>query len=70
MLNHPELREAIGDNEFFFENKDGRIVLIFPLYDKVIVGTSDIPIENPDEAVAPMRKWIISSSWSPRFPGH
>jgi glycerol-3-phosphate dehydrogenase len=28
---HPELRAAIGENEFFFENKDGRIVLIFPL---------------------------------------
>ena len=50
VLDHPELRAAIGENEFFFENKDGRIVLIFPLVDKVIVGTSDIPIENPDEA--------------------
>lgn len=50
VLNHPELREAIGKNEFFFENKDGRIVLIFPFYDKVIIGTSDIPIEDPDEA--------------------
>ena len=50
VLNHPELRTAIGDNEFFFENKDGRIVLIFPLFDKVLVGTSDIKIDNPDEA--------------------
>lgn len=50
VLDHPELREAIGKNEFFFENKDGRIVLIFPFYDKVIIGTSDIPIQNPDEA--------------------
>ncbi len=50
VLDHPALREAIGNHEFFFENKDGRIVLIFPLYDKVLIGTSDIPIENPDEA--------------------
>lgn len=49
VLDHPELRAAIGENEFFFENKDGRIVLIFPLYDKVIVGTSDIPVENADD---------------------
>ncbi len=48
VLDHPELRAAIGNNEFFFENKDGRIVLIFPFYDKVIIGTSDIPIEDPD----------------------
>ncbi len=50
VLDNPELRAAIGDCEFFFENKDGRIVLIFPLFDKVMIGTSDIPIEDPDTA--------------------
>ena len=50
VLENPELRKAIGNEEFFFENKDGRIVLIFPFYDKLIIGTSDLPIENPDEA--------------------
>lgn len=50
VLDHPALRAAIGDHEFFFENRDGRIVLIFPLFDKVLVGTSDILIEDPDEA--------------------
>jgi glycerol-3-phosphate dehydrogenase len=49
-VDHPELRETIGENEFFFENKDGRIVLLFPLYDRVLIGTSDIKIEHPDEA--------------------
>jgi len=49
IVDHPELRAAIGSNEFFFENKDGRIVLLFPLYDRVLIGTSDIKIENPDE---------------------
>jgi len=48
VLDNPELREAIGDHEFFFENKDGRIVLIFPLFDKVMIGTSDIPIDDPE----------------------
>ena len=50
VVNNPELRAAIGGNEFFFENKDGRIVLIFPLQDRVLIGTSDIKIEHPDEA--------------------
>ncbi|MDD2922441.1 MAG: glycerol-3-phosphate dehydrogenase/oxidase [Anaerolineales bacterium] len=50
VVDNPELRAAIGGNEFFFENKDGRIVLIFPLFDRVLLGTSDIKIENPDEA--------------------
>ena len=51
VLNHPELRQAIGQHEFFFENKDGRIVLICPLEDRVLVGTSDIRSSDPDEAV-------------------
>jgi len=50
VLNNPDLRAAIGDHEYFFENKDGRIVLIFPLFDKVMIGTSDLPIESPDDA--------------------
>lgn len=50
VIRHEGLRKTIGEHEFFFENKDGRIVLIFPLYDHVLIGTSDIPIENPDEA--------------------
>lgn len=51
VLDHPELRQQIGDHEFFFENKDGRIVLILPLYDRVLIGTSDITIKDPDSAV-------------------
>ncbi len=51
VLKHPELHSAIQGKEFFFENEDGRIVLIYPLEDKVLIGTSDLPIENPDDAV-------------------
>ena len=51
VVKHDELRNAIGDHEFFFENEDGRIVLIYPLYDRVLIGTSDIPVEHPDEAL-------------------
>jgi glycerol-3-phosphate dehydrogenase len=50
VIDHPEMRKAIRDNEVFFENKDGRIVLIFPFYDKLIIGTSDLPIDDPDTA--------------------
>ncbi len=50
VLNHPDLRAAVGEHEFFFENDDGRIVLILPWFDKVIIGTSDLPIDDPDTA--------------------
>lgn len=51
IVDNPELKKAIGNQEFFFENKDGRIVLLLPFFDKVIIGTSDLPINDPDEAV-------------------
>jgi glycerol-3-phosphate dehydrogenase len=50
IVRHDELRNTIGDHEFFFENEDGRIVLIYPFFDHILIGTSDIPIEHPDEA--------------------
>ncbi|MCC6299619.1 MAG: glycerol-3-phosphate dehydrogenase/oxidase [Anaerolineales bacterium] len=48
VVDHPELRAAIGDHEFFFENEDGRIVLIFPLFDRVLIGTTDILVDDVD----------------------
>lgn len=51
VLNHPDLLEATGGGEIFFENVDGRIVLILPFINRVIIGTTDIRIEKPDEAV-------------------
>jgi glycerol-3-phosphate dehydrogenase len=51
ILDHSELRQAIGENEFFFENKDGRIVLLFPLLDKVMIGSSDIRVDDPNGVV-------------------
>ncbi len=52
IVNHPELRQAIGDHEVFFEYSDGRIVLIFPYLDEqVMIGSTDIRIDNPDQAL-------------------
>ena len=51
ILDHPDLLAAIGSSQIFFENDDGRIVLIFPYLGRVMVGTTDIRIENPDDAV-------------------
>ena len=42
VLDHPELLEATKGRELFFENDDGRIVLIYPLKGRVMVGTTDI----------------------------
>ncbi|MGL3808016.1 FAD-dependent oxidoreductase [Paeniglutamicibacter sp. R2-26] len=42
VLDHPELLAATGGREIFFEHSDGRIVLIYPMGDRVLVGTTDI----------------------------
>ena len=42
VLDHPELLAATGGRELFFENADGRIVLIYPLEGRVLVGTTDL----------------------------
>lgn len=42
VLDNPELRDACNGREMFFENEDGRIVLIYPLKGRVMVGTTDI----------------------------
>ena len=48
VLDHPQLREAIGEHAIFFENDDGRIVLLLPYFDYVIVGTTDIRVDQPE----------------------
>jgi len=50
VLDHPELYEATGGHEIFFENSDGRIVLIFPYQGRVMLGTTDIRIDDPEQA--------------------
>ncbi|MFT4235144.1 MAG: glycerol-3-phosphate dehydrogenase/oxidase [Microbacterium sp.] len=41
VLDHPELLAATKGREIFFEHSDGRIVLIYPLKGRVLVGTTD-----------------------------
>jgi glycerol-3-phosphate dehydrogenase len=51
ILDNPQLYEATGGSEIFFESEDGRIVLIFPYMGKVMIGTTDIRIDDPEQAV-------------------
>lgn len=51
LVEHPELRDTLRGNELFFENKDGRICLMFALLDKVIIGTTDIRVDDPEQAI-------------------
>lgn len=50
ILDNPELHAATAGHEIFFENNDGRIVLILPYLGRVMVGTTDIRIDDPEQA--------------------
>lgn len=51
VLDHPELLEATGGREIFFEHSDGRIVLIYPLHGRVLVGTTDLEADPREPVV-------------------
>jgi len=48
VLDNLELLEATGGRELFFEHSDGRIVLIYPLKGRVLVGTTDLEHDMSD----------------------
>ena len=51
VLDHPGLLEACSGREIFFEHTDGRIVLIYPMGDRVLVGTTDVDADMGQDAV-------------------
>lgn len=51
VLDHPELLAATGGREIFFEHEDGRIVLIYPMLGRVLVGTTDLEHDMREPAV-------------------
>ncbi|OOB89984.1 glycerol-3-phosphate dehydrogenase/oxidase [Rathayibacter sp. VKM Ac-2630] len=51
VLDNPELVEACEGREMFFEHSDGRIVLIYPLKGRVMVGTTDIEADPNEPSV-------------------
>jgi glycerol-3-phosphate dehydrogenase len=51
VLDNYELLAATGGREIFFEHEDGRIVLIYPLKGRVMVGTTDLEHDMREPAV-------------------
>lgn len=51
VLDHPGLLAACNGREIFFEHSDGRIVLIYPMGDRVLVGTTDVHADMSEDAV-------------------
>jgi glycerol-3-phosphate dehydrogenase len=51
MINNAELLDATMGQMLYYENAEGRICILFPLHGNVLVGSTDIKITNPEEAI-------------------
>lgn len=51
VVDHPELAKTLNGSVIYFENSDGRLAILMPLRDKVVIGATDIRIDDPDQAV-------------------
>jgi glycerol-3-phosphate dehydrogenase len=50
VLDHPELEAATKGEMLYFANRDGRICIFYPFYGKVVAGSTDIPVSDPETA--------------------
>lgn len=51
ILDNPRLCEQLGGRMVYFGTDDGRICLAYPYLGNVLVGSTDLPCSDPDEAV-------------------
>lgn len=50
VIDNKELFNALGERMIYYEHTDGRICITFPFMDKVIMGSTDIRVKDPDKA--------------------
>ncbi|MGR4868789.1 glycerol-3-phosphate dehydrogenase/oxidase [Variovorax sp. LARHSF232] len=51
VLDHPQLRDALQGRMAYFEAVDGRVCIVYPFLGRVLVGSTDIPVDDPDRVV-------------------
>lgn len=49
VLDHPALLTALKGRMVYFEAKDGRVCIVYPFMGRVLAGSTDIPVVNPDK---------------------
>ncbi len=50
VVDSPELYAAIGDRMVYYETRDGRVCITFAFMGRVIMGSTDIRIDDPEKA--------------------
>ncbi len=70
IVDNAALYQALDGQMIYYENEDGRICIAFPYLGKVLVGSTDMRIDDPDAAVASASEQdYILGSLSLIFPG-
>ena len=63
IIDNTELRDALAGNMIYYENEDGRICILFPYLGNVLVGSTDIRVDDPEtvRCEADERDYILQS---------
>ncbi|MBR7538786.1 FAD-dependent oxidoreductase, partial [Mycobacterium tuberculosis] len=48
IIDNADLAGALDDHMIYYENEDGRICILFPYLGKVLVGSTDIRVDDPE----------------------
>lgn len=51
IIDHPELLHMLDGEMVYFENQEGRVCIMFPWFGKVLLGSTDIRVDDPDSVV-------------------
>lgn len=49
IVDSQELHDALAGQMIYYENEDGRICILFPYLGKVLIGSTDIRVDDPDQ---------------------
>lgn len=63
IIDNAELSKALDGHMIYYENEDGRVCILFPYLGKVLVGSTDIRIDDPATVVCTPdeRDYILQS---------
>lgn len=51
IVDNRDLHDALDGRMIYFGTADGRVNLVYPFFGNVLVGSTDIPVKDPDEAI-------------------
>lgn len=49
IVNHPQLHAQLRGRMVYYGSKDGRISLVYPFMDRLLIGSTDIRVDDPDK---------------------